>query len=412
VASNDAQSPAPSESPRRGRRLVAVLAGSALLVAGGAVGVASAHKSIDLDIDGEERTVSTFAGSVDGLLEEQDVTIGEHDAVGPGPDTALSDGMLVVVRSASQIEVQVNGEPTEMWTTAQTTGEAIQSLGEAGRQVTVAASRSLDGTREALDLPLVDDAPVEILTDDDVVRVQPTGPAYLQDVLDLAGVQLGKLDTVEIGSAADGTAQVRITRVSHELRTEAEEIPFETTEEEDPSLYVGQRRVVQEGAAGERIRASLAVLADEEEQSVGEASDYVTVTEPVARVIAVGTKPRPAPAPAPSSSSSSGGSSSSSSGSGGSSSSGSSEESSGSSVSGDVWAALAQCESGGNPSIVSSNGLYHGLYQFSVATWQSVGGSGLPSEASPAEQTERAKALQARSGWGQWPACSARLGLR
>lgn len=412
MASNDAQSPAPSESPRHGRRLVAVLAGSALLVAGGAVGVASAHKSIDLDIDGEERTVSTFAGSVDGLLEEQDVTIGEHDAVGPGPDTALSDGMLVVVRSASQIEVQVNGEPTEMWTTAQTTGEAIQSLGEAGRQVTVAASRSLDGTREALDLPLVDDAPVEILTDDDVVRVQPTGPAYLQDVLDLAGVQLGKLDTVEIGSAADGTAQVRITRVSHELRTEAEEIPFETTEEEDPSLYVGQRRVVQEGAAGERIRASLAVLADEEEQSVGEASDYVTVTEPVARVIAVGTKPRPAPAPAPSSSSSSGGSSSSSSGSGGSSSSGSSDESSSSSVSGDVWAALAQCESGGNPSIVSSNGLYHGLYQFSVATWQSVGGSGLPSEASPAEQTERAKALQARSGWGQWPACSARLGLR
>ena len=77
-----------------------------------------------------------------------------------------------------------------------------------------------------------------------------------------------------------------------------------------------------------------------------------------------------------------------------------------------MWAALAQCESGGNPTIVSSNGLYHGLYQFSVATWQSVGGSGLPSQASPAEQTERAKALQARSGWGQWPACSSQLGLR
>jgi hypothetical protein len=41
-----------------------------------------------------------------------------------------------------------------------------------------------------------------------------------------------------------------------------------------------------------------------------------------------------------------------------------------------------------------------------------VGGSGLPSEASMEEQTARAQALQARSGWGQWPACTAKLGLR
>ncbi|MDD9205688.1 transglycosylase family protein, partial [Georgenia sp. 10Sc9-8] len=76
-----------------------------------------------------------------------------------------------------------------------------------------------------------------------------------------------------------------------------------------------------------------------------------------------------------------------------------------------VWADLARCESGGDPTIVSANGLYYGLYQFSLATWRSVGGSGLPSQASVAEQTERAKILQARSGWGQWPHCAARLGL-
>jgi hypothetical protein len=76
-----------------------------------------------------------------------------------------------------------------------------------------------------------------------------------------------------------------------------------------------------------------------------------------------------------------------------------------------VWARLAQCESGGRVDAVSSNGRYFGLYQFSVSTWQAMGGSGLPSEASAAEQTQRAQALQARSGWGQWPACAAKLGL-
>ena len=76
-----------------------------------------------------------------------------------------------------------------------------------------------------------------------------------------------------------------------------------------------------------------------------------------------------------------------------------------------MWAALAQCESGGNPTAVSANGLYYGLYQFSLSTWASVGGSGLPSQASPAEQTMRAQTLQARSGWGQWPHCASTLGL-
>ena len=68
-------------------------------------------------------------------------------------------------------------------------------------------------------------------------------------------------------------------------------------------------------------------------------------------------------------------------------------------------AAIAQCESGGDPTAVSSNGMYHGKYQFSVATWAAVGGAGLPSQASEAEQDMRAAMLYARSGPGQWPVC-------
>ena len=73
------------------------------------------------------------------------------------------------------------------------------------------------------------------------------------------------------------------------------------------------------------------------------------------------------------------------------------------------WAALAKCESGGNPTAVSSTGKYHGLYQFSVSTWQAVGGAGLPSDASAEEQTARAKMLYNRSGAGQWPHCGKNL---
>jgi LysM repeat protein len=81
------------------------------------------------------------------------------------------------------------------------------------------------------------------------------------------------------------------------------------------------------------------------------------------------------------------------------------------STGGDVWDRLAQCESGGNWHINTGNGYYGGL-QFSLRTWQGVGGVGYPHEASREEQIARGQILQVRSGWGQWPACTAKLGLR
>jgi hypothetical protein len=72
------------------------------------------------------------------------------------------------------------------------------------------------------------------------------------------------------------------------------------------------------------------------------------------------------------------------------------------------WRALARCESSNNPRAVNAAG-YYGLYQFSPATWRSVGGSGLPSRASAAEQTRRAQILFRRSGSSPWPNCGRHL---
>jgi hypothetical protein len=66
--------------------------------------------------------------------------------------------------------------------------------------------------------------------------------------------------------------------------------------------------------------------------------------------------------------------------------------------------AIAACESGGNPQTDTGNGFY-GKYQFSLATWQAVGGSGNPAQASEAEQDRLAAKLLAQAGPGQWPVC-------
>ena len=68
-------------------------------------------------------------------------------------------------------------------------------------------------------------------------------------------------------------------------------------------------------------------------------------------------------------------------------------------------ARIRRCESGGNYSIVSRSGRYRGAYQFDIPTWRSVGGSGDPAAASPAEQDYRALLLLRARGTRPWPVC-------
>jgi LysM repeat protein len=80
-------------------------------------------------------------------------------------------------------------------------------------------------------------------------------------------------------------------------------------------------------------------------------------------------------------------------------------------VGGSVWDRLAQCESGGNWATNTGNG-YSGGLQFSAGTWRANGGSGSPHSAGRAEQIRVAQRVLASQGWGAWPSCSGRLGLR
>ena len=105
----------------------------------------------------------------------------------------------------------------------------------------------------------------------------------------------------------------------------------------------------------------------------------------------------PAPEPQPEQSSGGGG--------GGGESAGGGSESAGGSAPSGVLQDIAACESGGDPSAVSSDGQYRGKYQFDRQTWQGLGGSGDPAQASEAEQDRLAQQLLDQSGTDPWAGC-------
>nr|WP_233608733.1 transglycosylase family protein [Nocardia stercoris] len=68
------------------------------------------------------------------------------------------------------------------------------------------------------------------------------------------------------------------------------------------------------------------------------------------------------------------------------------------------WEGVARCESGGNWRINTGNGYYGGL-QFSLATWRSYGGFGLPSDSPKNEQIRVAELVLVGQGVKAWPVC-------
>ncbi len=79
-----------------------------------------------------------------------------------------------------------------------------------------------------------------------------------------------------------------------------------------------------------------------------------------------------------------------------------------------TWDRLANCESGGHWHINSGNGFYGGL-QFSSSTWAGYGGHRYARQASGASRVQQvriAEKVKRAQGWGAWPVCSRKIGVR
>jgi uncharacterized protein YabE (DUF348 family) len=356
------------------RRLkLAIEGGLAVALVLAVSGFTRSDHVVDLSVDGVQHSVETRADTVGELLSEQGVDVADRDLVQPEPNESVTDIDQVTVRHARPIEVVVDGEPRQMWTTELTVDAALAQLGVRTEDAEVTASRServpLSGARIGVKMP----DQVTVLHDQQRTTVVTTA-STVSGVLAEAGVRLGKRDLINVSPrhSVETGLQIEITRVDTRVQRQRFRIGFSVVRRADPDHYEGYERVIQAGRQGVGVRQTRVVRHDGVVVSTRQISSRV-VTHPRRRIVVYGTKERPFSAPA-------------------------------TGAEGLNWGALAQCESGGNPQAVNAAG-YYGLYQFSLSTWASVGGSGNPIDATADEQTYRAQVLYSRSGAGPWPVC-------
>ncbi|MGI3785262.1 MAG: ubiquitin-like domain-containing protein [Janthinobacterium lividum] len=350
------------------RAIVPVIAGAAVLaVGGGSLAYAGLRSDVTMAVDGQTTQVTTSAQTVGDLLAAQHVAVGAHDVVAPSATTELHDGTRVSVQYGRQLTVSVDGAPQTIWTTATDVGSAISALGLDTTGADLSTSRSAPIGRQGLSVAVA--TPKRVTVDAaGKKRTLTTTGATVGAALKAAGITPDADDQVSLPVTTTLTngAKVTFVRVDVASKTKRSDVDYRTVEQKSSKLERGKTQTKTAGKEGSRTTTYRVVAHDGEVVST-KATQSVVTRKPVTRVVVVGTKAPAEPAVA----------------------------------NVGLWDKIAACESGGNWSIDTGNGYYGGL-QFSLATWHAYGGTGMPNQQSKAAQIAVAERVRKGSGLGNW----------
>ena len=204
------------------------------------------------------------------------------------------------------------------------------------------------------------------------VRALNTMATTVSDVVKEAKISMGPRDLINapLPTHIFNGLQIRITRITEVRSIKQIKIPYTVRRIPSRKLLVGKRLLKSRGVSGVAEIRSVKILADGKIIKTTIISKLTIKPAHDARIV-VGTRPP--------------------------------------TVDDLNWAAVAQCESRGNPRSSNSANGYYGMFQFTVTAWKTAGGIGNPMDYSAAEQLIRAKRLYKIRGWSAWPVCGKRL---
>ncbi len=365
--------------PRRQWRPVVGALLLAVAIAGGFT--VATHKTLTLSVDGSPMTVSTMKSRVIDVLRENGFSVDNHDELYPAADQPVHQSDTIVLRRGRPMQVSVDGgQSKQTWTTALTVDEALEQL-SIRDAAPAAVSRFSRVPLAGMALSLVSAKKVHIV-DGGVASDRWLAAPNVGLLLAAAGVPLGQGDNVVPPASTPVTADMRIVVTRIRLRdvTVRIALPPRAYRIQDPTMNMSRHIMEVPGTTGtQEVTFVVSTVNGVETGRWPVKSEIVAPARP--SVLRVGAKPGTYVPPV---------------------------------LDGAAWDALSACESGGNWAINTGNGFYGGV-QFDQNTWERHGGLRYAPRADLATREEQiaiAEVTRARQGWGAWPVCSTRAGVR
>ncbi|HZC52592.1 MAG TPA: ubiquitin-like domain-containing protein [Mycobacterium sp.] len=270
----------------------AVLAG----VVGATVAWAKVDKTVTLRVDGEAQKIHTVASSVRGVLTAAHFPISEHDVVAPGVDAKVHNGSVIVLRRGRLLHLMVDNHKRDIWVTTPTVADALHQLGYSAADFSsVSRDKRLPLSPTNIE---VRSPKWVIITADGKSRKLTTTDGTVAQLLEDLGVSVGRQDVLSATSSSQlhSGERIVVTRIKSGNVAVQLPVPFPTTHAGDPTMYVGQHKLVKHGKDGKE-RVTYALVYVDGKQVGRTIVRRVLLVRPIAQVIKVGTKPKPGPPP-------------------------------------------------------------------------------------------------------------------
>lgn len=251
---------------------------------------------INLTVDGKTRAISTTQNTLQGALEQNDITLNKNDITIPDLNTYLSGREIEaeVVR-AIPVLISDNGQSWVGMSAFTQPENILKQLNvEIYPEDRVSIDLILDVATEGLagQKITIERAPVYTIYVDGETKTVRSWVTTVGDLFIEEGVSLGLHDIVEPSTATDlsGVSEITITRINYVDIVQSESVTYKTTYQYDYNLYRGQSRVVKSGVAGTKDVSYHIVYRNGVEIS-RTITGSVLISAPVTEVIANGVKP-------------------------------------------------------------------------------------------------------------------------
>ncbi len=206
--------------------------------------------------------------------------------------TVLSSGAYIVNDEYSKVALAIHLDDNTIGVKVKkgTVGDILKSQG--------VELSSADRVEPSLDTKITKDETIKVfkarsivIEDGENISTKQTTYKKVGDILKELNITLGEYDKVSPSLEDEvGTVDtIKITRAEVIKDVTKEEIAFEVKEEKNPNAYVGEVTVISEGKKGEKEIISETIKVNGE--VVSEKKSEKVISEPVARVVSVGTLP-------------------------------------------------------------------------------------------------------------------------
>jgi len=250
----------------------------------------STKDKVTLTLDGKRQVIETHSSTIQDILDDLEITVGSKDYVFPSLNTKVKDDLEVVWKKAKQVELQKDDEKKTVWTTVDTVKEFLEeqkiSLNEHDQ-----ISQQIDSRIEHnMDIVVHTAFPVTLVDAGKKKKVWSTSTT-VADFLKQQEISLAKLDRVEpdLKEEVKEDAVVDITRIEKVTDVVEQPINYAVVTQKDNSLPEGTEEVVKEGKNG-LISKKYEVTIENGKETSRKLLSEKTLTEKQDKVVSVGTK--------------------------------------------------------------------------------------------------------------------------